>query len=253
MAKIDVMEPQDWAFLARYDEDSDKLNFNDATQLETPLSRDRIVNAGLADGAGFLTKMGLAYAKKVLAREKELQVGIPSETRTKINSKAILIQPPMKQWYVASHKGKKLVTNGEILYFGKPLSAMKAQKLDVQRLKHTIAECHKGEFVQIFPHTYQIEELGGTEAVWLSDAKQGLFIAVQAKLFDFLADRFKAGRFFGMGATLVVQVRVRNLGLKNDVAAFIMPLMPGPKSKLKEPQKREGWSEALHDTGVPIN
>lgn len=216
------LEAIDLVTLSRYDKETGKIDFRDASILEIPVSRNRLVNAGIAEENGRLTEKGVELAKKVCETEKKLQAGVPFETRKRQNPQAMVEESGLA-WYQATVKTKPVCSNGEILFFGKPERGMSTLKMGANFVKQNIKKCTVGVFKEVFPQKYKISNLGGLEWVILANAEGGPVAAIQAKYFDFVRHRFPKGQFFARNESTAVQVRVQNMGLKDDVIACIMP------------------------------
>lgn len=213
---------------------------DDGTVVDHPGSLERLVEADLMDGDGRLTDQGEALYQKLKEKEKTLRAGIPAERRTKGDKKAVLTGD--YRWTTGRVSNQPIVTNGEVIFVGKPIKAMEIYKApaDVKkRFPQTIAACLKGVFEEIWPHTYQLKRLGEFEMIWLVSKDQSVKIPIQVKYFDFLADKFPKGKWFGQDAVSPVQIRVKNRGLKDNVVALLMPYTL--QGILEEPKDREGW------------
>lgn len=203
-------------------------------------SLGRLVKADLMTEDGRLTDEGEALFQKVKTKEKLLRAGIPVERRTTSDKTAILEGSAL--WATGRVSNQPLVTNGEVIFVGKPITAMAAKPAppDVKkRFPQTIAACLKGKFVQLWPHSFQLKRLGEFEMIWLANKDQSVKIPIQVKYFDFLADKFPKGKWFGQDVVSAVQIRVTNRGLKNNVVALLMPY--SLQGTLADPKDREGW------------
>lgn len=217
------LERADLATLARYNKETKKVDFQDASVLETPVSRDRLIAAGMAKKDGTLTEEGLKLAERACVLEEKLKEGVPFEKRTSADPRAMVEKGSTSNWYQATVTKKPLCTNGEIMFFGKPEKGTSPLKADARGFKKNITLMLKGEFKEVFPQTYQMASLSGPEWITLADSDGKAVVAVQAKYFDFIRSRFKAGRFFAKDEVSAVQVRVKNVGMRDDAIAFIMP------------------------------
>jgi hypothetical protein len=176
-----------------------------------------------------------------------LRAGIPLGKRTWSNPK---LAAETDTWMTGQVNRQPIVCNGEVLFVGKPRHPMKAEKAPSetrQKLPQTVAECLKGDFKQVWPHTFQAKDLGGLEIVWMTDEDQEMFVPVQAKYFDLVVDRFPSTTWFAKTPLDVVQSRVKNRGLKDNVVAMIMPF--ALEGSLEVPGPREGW---MNDKGGEV-
>ncbi len=213
---------------------------DDGVLVQEPGTLTRLVEADLMDEDGKLTDQGEALFQKLKAREKMLRTGIPVERR-KVGDKLAILEGSAL-WATGRVSNQPLVTNGEVIFVGKPIKAMEAKPAPPEvkkRFPQTIAACLKGKFVQLWPHTFQLKKLGEFEMIWLANKDQSVKIPIQVKYFDFLADKFPKGMWFGQDVVSAVQVRVTNRGLKNNVVALLMPY--SLQGTLADPKDREGW------------
>jgi hypothetical protein len=179
----------------------------------------------------------------------KLKAGVPFEKRGWQDPKAVVNS---NKWLTGTVSRKPIACNGEMLFVGKPRSPMFAEQAPSdtrQRLPQTVASCLKGRFQPVQPHTYQIEELGLVELVWMANAKQEFFVAIQAKYHDFLIDRFPKLSWFAKSQYDSVQARVQNRGLKDNVVAIVMPYIV--KEPIKPPAPRKGWLDVGKSSEVP--
>lgn len=203
-------------------------------------SLGRLVEADLATEDGRLTDQGEALFQKLKTKEKMLRAGIPVERRTKGDKKAILVGD--YRWTTGRVSNQPIVTNGEVIFVGKPIKAMETIKASAEvrkRFPKTIAACLKGVFEEFRPHTYQLKRLGELEMIWLANKDQDVKIPIQVKYYDFLVDKFPKGKWFAQDVVSPVQIRVTNRGLKDNVVALLMPYTL--QGVLEEPKDREGW------------
>ncbi|RLA80263.1 MAG: hypothetical protein DRG33_02685 [Deltaproteobacteria bacterium] len=220
------LQQVDLIALSRSDLQQGRLHFDKPGVLEDHGSVGRLVRAGIVENDGRLTKAGLALLDKVRKTEALLQKGVPFEKRTKADPKKMLTDGRL-QWKTGKVSSKAILTNSEVLFIGtaKKKFDPKPGSTELKRKLHlTVAKALRGEFQEVWPHTFQIENLGGIEIIWLSNAEQNLWVAIQAKYYDFLRDRYPTGRWFAASAEKTVQVRVRNRGWKDGVVALVQPL-----------------------------
>jgi hypothetical protein len=183
---------------------------------------DSLLNAGLITEKNQITDAGKSLRQKLKEKEEELKTGVDVSRRTRIDPKAALQNGP---WFIGKVSKREVVTNGEVLYVGKPLKSMKVDDLEGDRKQKVHSAFHsmlKGSFIELTPTMYQVTELGGLEIVWLENKKAKVSIALQAKYFDFLTDKFPKGSFFGISPNSVVLLKVKNKGIKG-VSGIVMP------------------------------
>ena len=223
--EVKDLEFEDWVALSRYDKETKELDFQNALILNTPVTRDHLVGAGLAEKNGSLTQLGLKCAKQICAKEESLQKGVPFAVRKKQDPEAIVSKLPRTTWFESTVLKKQVISNGEILFFGKPAKGMEAVKAEAAPIKKNLKTCSGGGYVEVTPHTYQIVALGQVEFIWLASKGEDLMLPIQTKYFDFVRKRYTSGTFFARSDKEAVQVRVVNQGLKEDVIALIMPVI----------------------------
>ena len=219
-----------------------KLDPSYGVLVEDPGTLPRLIDAGLITKNGSLTDKGATMHEQIQGRERLLQKGIPAKRRNRLEPKAILSGD--YRWATGQVSNQPIVTNGELICVGKPVAAMKAEQAppDVRKkFPKTIASCLKGDFEQLWPHVYQVKKLGELEMIWMANADQKIRIPVQVKYFDFLADKFPKGLWFGIDDMNPVQLRVKNRGLKDNVVGLLMPF--ALQGVLELPAKLEDWPE----------
>ncbi len=219
-----------------------QLDINARGVFRSPQSRVRLVEMGIMDRTGKLTEQGLKVAAKVEKIVELLKKGVPIESRVVTSEKKAYLSSSRTPWWALKQKRMTLCSNGEMLVIGDPVKEMKAEKMpeEIQKkIPGLFKRFQKEATKQIFPHSYQVKDLGGLELVWLADEKQEFFIPVQAKYFDYVLSRFPTARIFSSGKlTDAVVMKVKNRGVKGIVAA-VMPIMTFEDSP--KPAKREGW------------
>jgi len=216
----------------------DRLDVNSREVFEDPLSRERLHEAGLIDEKGVLTKVGQTVAEQLEAQIEVLKAGVPIEKRKGISERRAWTSP--RPWYLLKAKALTLYTNGDLLGVGDPPKEIEETvpmpddiKAKMPRmLQRYLSICT----LEMFPHSYQLESLGGFEYVWLADASQEKMIPIQAKYFDYFMLRYPKAHFFAGGAEDAIACKVKNRGIK-DVVALVMPFrVVGVR-----PQPRKGW------------
>ena len=98
----------------------------DGTVAEHVGSLERLIEAGLMEADGRLTEQGQDLFEKLKKKEEMLRAGIPAERRTKGNKKAFLDGD--YHWTTGRVSNQPIVTNGEVIYVGKPIKAMELYK-----------------------------------------------------------------------------------------------------------------------------
>jgi hypothetical protein len=220
---------QDLAVLSKFDADTKRVNFADRMVVSDPKTSLRLPKLGLTDAKGYLTEKGLELAENTVEKVKLLRNGLPIEKRKKTDPKAILNSE--LPWVVGLIKKKDWVSNGELFILGKPEKGMEAVKgsSELRQLMPTIVAkaASPKDLVEIEPKIWQMYDIGGLDFVWLNDDKgEGMtFVPIQSKYLDYIKDRYPSGKFFirRKKADSVIQVRVTNRGLKNNIVALVMP------------------------------
>lgn len=233
--------PVDLVALNNSDLQQNRLHFDEPGVVPDSGSIGRLLRAEMMKTDGTLTKAGLALLQKVKKTEKRLQKGIPFEKR--------MVADPMKifgnldyKWKTGMVSRKNVFTNGEVIIIGTIERKFKAEKGAIElrkKLPLIIARSLKASFEEVWPHTFQIEKLGGVELVWLANAGQERYEAIQAQYYDYLRDKFPTGKWFAESPRMPLQVRVKNRGLRDGVVALVMPLLMEGWPWM--PVKREEW------------
>lgn len=238
--------------LSKADEETKIIQMSSREVFSDPFSRERLVNAGMISLKGDVTDSGLATIQSIRKKEVSLRNGIPFLEKAGREVKR-LCRETTDPWIFVMIGKDQIVSNGELLFVGTPEPAMKASRgnADLQEgITEVIRRCAKGEFKQLWPHSYQSFSLGGVDLIWLVDETQDLMISVQAKYFDFVSFRFSKSIFWGSSPEVPVQVKVRGKGMKNSVVAIIATF--DVAGELKNPRKIDGWrkDEEMQESGV---
>lgn len=236
---MDDLKSVDMVALSKAVGDPLRIDLNDRIVVEDALSRVRLQDHELVGKDGTLTQKGISLFKQVKNREDRLRDGIPFIERLRRNPKTAIAS--VRPWVKGSLGKIKAVTNGELLYVGQPVEGMSinhASKVDVRRV---VAKLLQQKMVEVFPHSYQVEELGGIELIWMTDKEQNRMIAVQAKYFDFVCARYPRAQYMMTEDGRAVQGNIPGKGFGNGVVAIIMAVEIDEKGSLRPPQKRKGW------------
>jgi len=229
-----------------------KIAVDDRMIVEDPQSRVRLLANELIDKNGVLTDHGVRLLKQVKDGEHRLQIGIPFVDRKKRNQKVAIVS--IRPWVKGNIGKTKIVTNGELLYAGHPIDGMEIderKKVDGSQLVEALL---KQKTEDVFPHTYQVEKLGGIELIWLSTATQDRMIAVQAKYFDFVFGRFPQVRYRMTKDGRAVQGCVPKKGFGDGIVSIIMAMMLDEGGVLRQPKERQDWrrdDKAVQEGAVP--
>ena len=234
-----VLEQQDLVALSRSNQKQGKLQFDVMGVVEDPTSVGRLIRAGVIKEDGVLTDAGQELLAKVLKAEKKLQVGIPFKRRTSADP-AKIKEPSRRSWKTGRVGNQLVTTNSEIIFTGPSVLSTTKASIDLRKKLHpAVALALKGDFVEVWPHTFQIESLGGGGLVWLARKGQDGWVAIQAKYYDFLRAKFPTGRWYAVDGERPVQIRVKNKGWKNGVVALVQPIEVNKGVKL--PTVRSDW------------
>lgn len=234
----------DLVALSKADEKERTIDMNSREVFVDPMSRERLLEAGFIVPGGKVTDAGMEALVKIRKREEELRKGIACVERKGRDSKRALRESPAP-WFFAVLGKDQVVTNGEILLVGNPdpdMHATRAKDELKKEIPDVIRRSGRGVFKQVWPHSYQAFSFGGVDLVWLSDQRQELMLAVQAKYLDFLFGRFPRSTFWATSLEMPVQVRVRAKGIKDNVVALIAVF--NVADVLEVPKKIKGWKEA---------
>jgi hypothetical protein len=232
-----------------------KLDINSREVFPDPKSKIILKEVGAIDEKGVLTSFGKDIFDKAIKAEERLKIGIPYETRKTFSEKRAYMST--RPWHQGKIKSIPFFSNGELLAVGAPMREMEAskipdaakKKLTEKVIKVVPTECTK----QMWPHTFQIEALGSTEVVWLSNEAQSLFIPVQAKYFDYVNTRFPKSKYFASVLDKPVIAKIDRKGI-DGIVAIIAPLNSEALKRggKKPPEKRKGWrDEKMQDKRVP--
>jgi hypothetical protein len=224
-----ALERADLVTLMRYNTESDKP---DPWELPTePIQR--LLKAGLIDERLNLTAEGRKTFNALLKKLDVLKKGVPFPTRKKRNPKA-MYSPGISAnlWRTGSVAKKGVVTNGQILFVGKPPKGMEHQQGssdERQMFPSVVAEQVRGKAIQVEPVFYQTSgSLDGPELVWLGGANgENVRVAIQAMYYDFVEAKYPSAKLFAQeDPKKAVQVRCPTKGVtKHSVVALIMPFL----------------------------
>lgn len=224
-----------------------KVDVNSREVLDDPASRVRLVESGLIDKKGELTRSGKIFYEKLMGAVDRLKKGIPFEAR--VDSSEKKAYQGVRPWNYLTVRKKTVFTNGELLAVGEPSREMGATPLSdpmrssmARQIKEYVEASKEG--IEVNPHTFQMQSLDGIEIVWLASNDQKIFRAVQAKYYDYLQGRFPKGKWLARGGTDPLTVVVKNKGI-GDVVGLLMPVLV--KDVFPRPELREGWGDAKNE------
>jgi len=236
--------------LAKADEKARTISISSREVFQDPSSRERLIAEGLITEKGEVTDAGMSAIRSIRKKEEALKKGIPLSERNNRDAKR-LCRESTEQWLFVMLGKDQIVTNGELLFVGKPEPAMRATRGDDdlrRKIPEVIKQCGKGGFKQLWPHSYQAFSLGGVDLVWMADETQGLMIPILAKYFDFIFGRFPKSTFWGSGYDVPVQAKVRSKGIKDSVVALIATFELA--GQLEVPAKLERWRDEVPKQGM---
>lgn len=221
------LKVQDLYVLAKFDEETGKIDLQNRMIVQDPESINRLIEAGLISSNGAITETGLTQARKTKKTLEVLKKGIPIERRTKKDENKILSFNHL--WMSGEYLKKKYYTNGQIIMVGLPVKTMncvradgEARKAIAQSIKSSLAGSN---WVEVKPHTWSMPEPGGLEIIWLVNKSTSTMIPVQSAYVDYIQHRYPTVSFFADGkkSGRPVQARVKNQGW-SDVIGLFMPI-----------------------------
>jgi hypothetical protein len=199
--------------------------------------RERLEEAELIGNGNKLTQKALTLVESVKPKLEELKAGVPVQRRARDDSKDAE-SSDAREWVSGSYRHKPWMCNGEVLILGKASKEMKATegssnvRSSVAATFHQFCAGRSTEFVAVEPFAYQVDPVSWFQMLWLR-SEDGQTVAVQTKYFDLIKQRYPSASFFlrtkmpADGKVPPLQARVVNRGLKNNVVALLMPVLPG--------------------------
>ena len=198
--------------------------------------------AGLLGDGLFLTQKGIKAVKAVKQKINECFVGVPLDKRIKGDPKeAEKDADSQLGWVYGDYKKKEYVTNGNILLITKSTKLMKAEKgsstvrFNASTLIAKYCSGKPSELVGLEPYAYQVDQSMEVQLVWLVSRDKQVKVAVQAKYYDLVKEKFPAASFsiklrsYLEGTLTPVLARVVGKGIQNNIMAIIMPMTAEPE------------------------
>jgi len=219
-----------------------KLDINDRDVFLDPYSRVRLEEAKMIDSKGVLTPTGLKTFDQLKARVAALMGGIHFEDRVVREGDPVI--HTTSPWLIGQACKQSVVSNGELLVMGKPFKWMGATQAVAEKkqvFQRVVDSGATKVSMKLFPHTYQMLDLGGMEIIWFANKEQDTFVAAQAGYYDVVMARYGSASCYLSKDHAMIQARVRNRGLKNNVVALLAIL---DTNDLVEPKKRKDWPSA---------
>lgn len=199
-----------------------------------------MAEAGMLDEKMRLTEKGMERLAEIKERLSLLKRGIPFSTRTFSNHRRI-IREPGPEWRIVPLGNKKVFTNGELLYVGRPEEEMlpKAGCTSIRTKIRRWFLQQTGVFHEVRPAVFQTDgtpEEFNMELVWLRNEDCTVWVPIQAKYYDFIMYRQrvspskKATAIFYASAEEGKAVKVRSMaprwGLtEENIFALIHPVI----------------------------
>lgn len=220
-------------------------DMHDRNAFPDPQTFIRLREAGLIMCNGKVSDSVKAKLDKIGSSVEKLKEGIPWDNLRPLIPYYRSMLMCKNPWLTVEYQGNKFCGNGEILYIGSPLKDMfskSSTKEFKQKVFPTIIkDCLKGSWRNVYPHTYQISNLGKIELLWLSDKDQDVFIPIQSKYMDFVFYKFRSGKFKTRSDGLIkVEVVNKKRGFEGAMC-WIMPFEISERSNISRPKIREGW------------
>lgn len=222
-----------------------RIELNDRHKMRELWSRKRLEQAGLIDKNGYLTGSGLQKAETLQKLEKAMQKGIPYKQVADMREDIL-----DGEWATGIYKVRTFVAEEQFfIAFGHPEKEMKARKksaAELQVIADFIERADQGmkKSIQVWPHTDQIEKIGGLRITWFSNEEQTMFIPVQSKYVEYTL--LKAGKDVDAVKFFLNPVGTDTLCIRAYIIPARILAMIGliRKSSLKwdDPKPREGWS-----------
>lgn len=189
----------------------------------------RLLKAGLIDESIDLTAEGVEAIERIQTLTEKLSRGIPMAERKQVDPEKVYTDRAVALWRTGTVGKKPVVTDGTMIYVGKPVAGMKAEKgsTDARKMLPRIVAQQKGDYVEVTPTYYQTNgKVLGIELVWLENKEAGVRAAIQAMYYDFVLNKFPSAKWLATNEKVAVKASVKGKGItKDNVVALVMPYL----------------------------
>jgi len=225
------LEKKDYIVLSRAvlkDGKAGNLNMDSPSIIEEGYDIQRLIDAGMIDDVGDLTKEGFKTVTLINEKVHGLKGGRKFSERRSKDPHAV--SSSGKKWFKGVYREKQYVTDIDFMLFdSRPWGRMKPKEADGKlrkALSNALTRIYATKnLVPVKPTIWRMNQFGGTEFITLRGEKTE--VVVDAMYLDYLMHRFPTTKLYAEKGKKdgPIQCKCKQRGVRKDVIGILMPII----------------------------